>query len=105
MMLESWKKAADKNKAFGSLMMDLSRAFDCLSSNLLIAKLHAYGIYLFSLKLLQDCLSNRRQRTKFDSKFSFWKNIISEVPQGSILSLILFNILMRDLFLLLHEAQ
>ena len=59
MMLESWKEAVDKNKAFGALMTDLSKAFDCLSHDLLIAKLHAYGIDLSSLKLLQDYLSNR----------------------------------------------
>ena len=58
MMLESWKEAANKNKAFGALMADLSNAFDCLSHDLLIAKLHAFGIELSSLKLLQDYLSN-----------------------------------------------
>ena len=59
MMLESSKEAANKNKAFGALMADLSNAFDCLSHDLLIAKLHACGIELSSLKLLQDYLSNR----------------------------------------------
>ena len=104
MMLESWKEAVDKNQAFGALMTDLSKAFDCLSHDLLIAKLHAYGIDLSSLKLLQDYLSNRWQRTKVDSKFSSWKKIISGVPEGSILCLILFNIFMFDMFLFLHET-
>ena len=58
MMLESWKEAANKNKAFGALMADLSNAFDCLSHDLLIAKLHACRIEYSSLKLLQDYLSN-----------------------------------------------
>ena len=58
MMLVSWKEAANKNKAFGALMADLSNAFDCLSHDLLIAKLHACRIEYSSLKLLQDYLSN-----------------------------------------------
>ena len=80
MMLASWKEAVDKNQAFVALMMDLSKAFDCLSHDLLIAKLHAYENDLSSLKLLQDYLSNRWQRIKIDSKSSSWKKISSRVP-------------------------
>ena len=50
LMLEIWKGATDNNKAFGALLTDLSKAFDCLSHDLLIAKLHAYGIDIDSLK-------------------------------------------------------
>ena len=64
MMLETWKEATDNNKAFGALLTDLSKAFDCLSQDLMIAKLHAYGLDLASLKTLQDYLTNRKQRTK-----------------------------------------
>ena len=82
-MLEIWKEATDNNKAFGALLTDLSKAFDCLSHDLLIAKLHAYGLDIDSLNILQDYLSNRKQRTKVDSFYSSWEAILSGVPQGS----------------------
>ena len=60
MMLEIWREATDNNIAFGALPTDLSKAFDCLSHDLLIAKLHAYGLDLASLNILQDYLTNRK---------------------------------------------
>ena len=54
------KKAVDKDQSFGTLLTDLLKAFDCLNHNLLIAKLHSYGISLASLKLLTDYLTNRK---------------------------------------------
>ena len=48
MMLETWKEATDNKKAFEALVTDLSKAFDCLSYDLLIAKLHADGLDLAS---------------------------------------------------------
>ena len=42
-MLEAWRKALDEKKVAGSLLTDLSKAFDCLSHDILIAKLAVYG--------------------------------------------------------------
>ena len=58
-MLEISKGATGNNKAFGALLTDLSKVFHCLSHDLLIAKLHAYGTDIDSLNILQDYLSNR----------------------------------------------
>ena len=65
-MLEIWKEATDNNKAFGALLTDLSKAFDCLSHDLLIAKLHAYGIDIGSLNIQQDYLSNHLKALYLD---------------------------------------
>ena len=98
MMLGKWKNAVDKGKRFGELLTDLSKAFDCLSHELLIAKLHAYGFDLPALKLIQSYLSNRKQRTKINATYSSWEEILFGVPQGSILGPLLFNVFLCDLF-------
>ena len=84
-MLEIWKGAADNNQAFSALLTDLLKAFNCLSHDLLITKLHANRLDINSLNILQDYLSNRKQRTKVDSFYTFWEAILSGVPQGSML--------------------
>ena len=80
--------------------MDLSKAFDTLNHELLIAKLHAYGFNRDSLKLINDYLSNRWQRTKINKSFSSWAELIQGVPQGFALGSLLFNIYLNDLFYL-----
>ena len=72
--------------------MDLSKAFDTIKHDLLIAKLHAYGFEKKSLKLVYSYLNNRSHRTKINNDFSSWQELIQGVPQGSVLGLLLFNI-------------
>ena len=84
-MLENWKKSTDKDKTFGALLTDLSKVFNCLDHDLLIAKLNAFGFTLPTLKLIQNYLSNRKQRTKIDSSYSQWLEIIFGAPQGRVL--------------------
>ena len=59
-MLEKWKSAVDNKRNFGALLTDLSKAFDCLPHDLLLAKLNAYGFSLPALRLVQSYLSNRK---------------------------------------------
>ena len=78
--------------------MDLSKAFDTLSHDLLLAKLHAYDFDRDSLKVLHSYLSNRYQRTKINKRFSSWSKIVFGVPQGSVLGPLLYNIDINNLF-------
>ena len=102
-MLEKWRKALDKRKNAGALLTDLSKAFDCLNHELLIAKLEAYGFDYLSLAYIFSYLSGRKQRTKVNNSFSKWSDIISGIPQGSIIGPLLFNIYINDIFYVVNE--
>ena len=65
--------------------MDLSKAYDCVNYDLIIAKLEAYGAGENSLRLIYNYLSQRQQRVKIGSSFSEWLEIILGIPQGSLL--------------------
>ena len=77
--------------------MDLSKAFDCIPHDLLIAKLHAYGFSFETLTFLNSYLRNRKQCVKINNICSDFLKILSGVPQGSILGPILFNIFLRPI--------
>ena len=104
-MLEKWKITLDKKGCCGVLLTDLSKAFDCLSHDLLIAKVDAYGFEYMSTKLIYSYLINRHQRVRINSNYSTWSDIITGVPQGSILGPLIFNIYLIDLFLFTDDAD
>ena len=101
--VEDWKEALDKNMFVGAILMDLSKAFDCLPHDLIIEKLKAYGVSDSSCRLMASYLSNRTQRVKIGKVVSSWAKIIKGVPQGSILGPLIFNIFINDIFLFYHS--
>ena len=70
-LLEKWKESV-----FEALLTDLSKAFDCLPHNLLIAKLNAYGFDNKAVRFVYDYLTSRKQRTKISDTYSSWQDII-----------------------------
>ena len=85
--------------------MDLSKAFDCIPHDLLIAKLYAYGFSDKSAVFLYSYLKRRKQNVKIDDILSTFQSLISGVPQGSILGPILFNIFLNDLLTTLENSE
>ena len=82
-LLQKWQKELDSRGFVGTILMDLSKAYDYLPHDLIIAKLEAYGLDNGSLNLLLDYLSFRKQKTKVDSAYSKRSDIRRGIPQES----------------------
>ena len=75
-MIEKWKESLDQGGTYGALLTDLLKAFECVPYELIIAKLHTYGVHVPSLKLINSYLSKRRQRLKINDVYSSWSEIL-----------------------------
>ena len=99
--LEEWREKLDKNYVVEGALMDLSKAFDCVPHDLLLAKLAAYGVNENFLCYVHSYLLNRKQCVRINNINSDFLNVISGVPQGSIVGQILLNCFFNGFFWLL----
>lgn len=100
--VEDCKQVLDKNDVCGSILMDLSKAFDCLPHKLLIAKLNAYGINQYACTLVASYFQGRKQRVKIGNEKSDWIELVKGAPQGSLMGPFAYNIDTNDLLMLVQ---
>ena len=98
-LLEDWRNKLDNNNVV--TLTDLSKAFDCIPHGLLVAKLDAYGFNRDTVAYIHSYLKNRKLCATVNCTQSYLGDIISGLPQGSILCPILYNILYDFFFFIL----
>ena len=81
-MAEKRCKTLDESCETGAVLTNLSKPFDCIDHNLLIAKVNAYGFEKQLINFIYSYLTKRKQRTRVDSAVSLWEMLFSCVPQG-----------------------
>ena len=97
-LIEEWRKNLDNDYYIETVLMYLSKAFDCIPLDLVISKLGAYGFEKDMIHQVYSYLISRKQCDSVNNIESSFKEIISGVPQGSIVGPILFKIFLIDIF-------
>ena len=100
-LIENWKNSRDNKNFVGTVLMDLSKAFNCILHALLAAKLHAYGLSEDAVTFEHSYLKRRKQGVKLNYTESVFQILLSDIPQRSTLGPILLNILINDFIFLL----
>ena len=87
---EEWTRALDEGFGIDVVFLDYQKAFDTVPHRRLISKLEAYGIDKTLLRWLEKFLNGRKIRVKLDGFTTAWAEVLSRVPQRSVLSPTLF---------------
>ncbi len=101
-LIDSWKYAPDNDTFVGTVLMYLSKVYDCIPHGLLITKMSAHGFGNKAGEFMASYLSERYQRVTISSKKRPWTPFLKGMPQGSCLGPFLFNVF-TNLCILFHR--
>lgn len=105
LFLDKIRKNMDSGKLTGAIFIDLSKAFDTLSHNQIIANLNSYGIHDIEKEFFINYLFNRQQQVHFQNSKSNFESVFCGVPQGSILGPLLFLLSFNDVGDVLNDCE
>ena len=96
-VIEDWAKAVDNRKQIDVFILDFEKAFDTVPHELLKSKLHKYGVNKKTLNWIDSFLTNREQCVTVNGSSSSSEQVLSGVPQGTVLGPILFLVHINDI--------
>jgi len=91
-VMDMWTESLESGGQIDVVYNDLEKAFNKVPNKRLISKLYSYKINPVVIKWIESFLTNRRQTVRIIGFFSFWKEVLSGIPQGLILGPLLFNL-------------
>ena len=92
MVLDNWTEILDQGGVIDVIYCDFMKAFDKVPHRRLLNKIKSYGITGKIHSWIEGFLLNRKQRVRVKGAFSNWQNVISRIPQGSVLGPLMFVI-------------
>ena len=97
-LTDQWRQALDRKQICGTILMDLSKAFNCMPHCLLLSKRMAYGMSYGATTLFASYLLGRWHRVKIGCAYSSWATVLK-----GVLGQMLFNLFINDIFSFFKE--
>ena len=79
-LIENWRQCLDHSKIFGIILMNLSKAFNCIPHDILSAKLNAYWVDISALMCIYSYLNGRKQTVRMNDIYSTYMSMLSGGP-------------------------